>query len=394
MKPVFLPNQNVIKKIKSVVFIIYEGSSQSRNNETLKLCPLDNHHFCRSEVSELSPSGQIQLVRSHKTSFIATTTPVFYMLFMAALCTTGRVEELPQSRSPYGPRCLQYFMSGPLQKSLRTSPPHAAPLIPDAEDERAPFWNWWNLREFLPLVMDSAQDGYQWNENITRHLPPSGAPLGPSLTLCSLSFARLRPEHAHTEHAQPSPDMSTEPARISEWKGFVHLLVLHHRGDCGPSPLPAPDPPHPPAHPTGLQTPEGAGQHRAAPGPLHGPDLLLPAHQPAVPLRPRVPPLVQPGLGPAPLEDYPPDGRDHQRGPRPQGADPQAVPGHTQRLSHAGNRNCQWLPAAHGQRALHHCPVLPRTEAPGSLRLLQYLQRGCLWRGVPLPQPGAPGCVR
>lgn len=101
---------------------------------------------------------------------------------------------------------------------------------------------------------------------------PRRTPLQPLLTLCSLSFARLRPEHAHTEHAQPSLDMSTEPARISEWKGLVHLLLLHHRGDSGHGPLPAPDPPHPPAHPARLQTPERAGQHRAAPGPLHGPD--------------------------------------------------------------------------------------------------------------------------
>lgn len=131
--------------------------------------------------------------------------------------------------------------------------------------------------------------------------------LAASLTLC-LSFARFRPEYAHTEHAQPSSHLPTNPVRLSEWKGLIHLLIVHHRGDRGLGPFPTPNSPHAPTHPAGLQGPEGTGQHREAARPVHGAHLLLPAHQPAVPLCPGVSPLVQPGVGPAPLEDYPPNG--------------------------------------------------------------------------------------
>lgn len=281
------------------------------------------------------------------------------------------------------------------EKKAQASPVNAAACLPWCG---APLWEASQKGGACCLCSEGAQE---WRPSGSVTVAPvclflpAHCSINPSfLPVWSLSFGRFWLEHAHTEHAQPSLDMPTDFARISEWKGFVHIFILHHRGDSGYGSLPAPDPPHSPTHSARLQTPERASQHRQAPGPLHGADLLLPAHQPAMSLCTCVPPLVQPGLGPAPLEDYPSHWRDHQCGPCPESTDPQALPGHPQCVSHAGDCHCQWLPAAHRPGALYHCTVLSRTEAPGSLRMLQYLERGCLWCGVTLSQPGASGCVR
>lgn len=160
-----------------------------------------------------------------------------------------------------------------------------------------------------------------------------------SLKLCVLS-SRFRPEHAHAQHTQSSINISSEFPWVPKWQRFIDVFILSHWGDRGHGPFAASHPSHPPSHPPGVQAPEGAGPHRPAARPLHDPDLLLPAYQPAVPLCPRVPPLVQPGLGPAPLEDYSPDRRDNQRGQGSQSADPQALSGYSQRMSHVGDGNC------------------------------------------------------
>lgn len=134
----------------------------------------------------------------------------------------------------------------------------------------------------------------------------------PLLKSCVLS-SRLRPEHADAQHTQSSINISTEFPRFPEWQRVVDVFILSHWGNCCHGPLAASNPSHSSPHPAGIQAPEGTGQHRPAARPLHDPNILLPAHQPAVPLRPCVPPLVQPCLGPATLEDYSPDRRDNQR---------------------------------------------------------------------------------
>lgn len=104
--------------------------------------------------------------------------------------------------------------------------------------------------------------------------------------------SRLRPEHADTQHTQSSINISTEFPWFPKWQRVVDVFILSHWGNCCHGPLTSSNPSHSSSHSAGIQAPEGTGQHRQAARPLHDPDILLPSHQPAVPLCPGVPPLV------------------------------------------------------------------------------------------------------
>lgn len=187
-----------------------------------------------------------------------------------------------------------------------------------------------------------------------------------------LFLFRFRFQHKNTEHPEPGIDSAFQvllPLLTCslQQRPRDQLLVLVFcpgwDGRCDP---PSARPSH------SLQTVENPPlrPHRSPPWPHPPADLLPPFDQPAVPLRTRLPPLVQPGLGPQAVEHYPANRRAASCRPCHQGPHPPAVPRHPEHLSDPGDGGGQWLQEAHWPGSARGGPVLPRATPPGGCRLL------------------------